>query len=111
MTGKRHGPAFRRELKFIVECNTCCGKGIYTGLFHQMDCPQCLGAGWVCGLTLKALPLSDIVPVLNARLKEALATIADARKQLSEQRRSLGPEQQYQGNNRRGAGGTNYTGD
>lgn len=111
MTGKRHGPAFRRELKFIIECSTCCGKGIYTGLFHQMDCPQCLGLGWVCGHSLKPLAASDIVPVLNSRLKDALAEIAKARQLLGTGSSGQGPEQQYHENNRRGAGGTNYTGD
>ncbi|POD54908.1 hypothetical protein BKM15_07205 [Pseudomonas syringae pv. syringae] len=102
---KSHGPSFRRELKFIVECNICGGKGVYTGLFHQLECPQCHGSGWICGHTLQALPLSDIVPVLNQRLKEALAEIAGANTQIG------GAHQQYEQNNRRGAGGSNYTGD
>lgn len=108
---KRHGPAFRRELRFIVECPTCGGKGTYAGVFHQMDCPQCLGAGWVCGHTLKAIAASEIVPVLNSRLRDALAEIAKARRMLGNDGAGQGPEQQYQQNNRRGAGGTNYTGD
>ena len=102
---KSHGPSFRRELKFIVECNICCGSGIYPGVFHQMDCEHCLGSGWVCGHTLKTLPLSDIVRVINARLKDALATIAAGRQPPG------GAHDQYEQNNRRGAGGTNYTGD
>jgi hypothetical protein len=55
--------------------------------------------------------LSDIVPVLNHRLKDALSEIAKARQLLGTDRALPGPEQQYQQNNRRGAGGTNYTGD
>jgi len=105
MMKKEHGPSFRRQLKFIVECNVCCGSGVYQGVFHQMDCQHCLGSGWVCGHTLQTLQLSDVVTVLNARLKEALATIATARQGLG------GPQKQYEENNRRGAGGTNFTGD
>ncbi|UVM14828.1 hypothetical protein LOY42_16160 [Pseudomonas sp. B21-023] len=110
MTGKRHGPSLRRELKFIIECTTCGGSGLFIGVFHQMDCPHCLGAGWLCGHSLKPLAASDIVPVLNSRLRDALAEIAKARELLGAGS-SQGPERQYHENNRRGAGGTNYTGD
>jgi hypothetical protein len=109
---KSHGPSFRRELKFIVECNICRGTGIYTGVFHQMTCDNCNASGWVCGRTLKALPMVDIVQVLNVRLREALAEIAKAnRAQARMPAESKGAAQQYEQNNRRGAGGTNYTGD
>jgi hypothetical protein len=102
---KSHGPAFRRQLKFIIECNTCVGKGVRQGIFHEIECEHCLGSGWICGHTLKTLPLSDIVPVLNARLKDALREIAAAGQIIG------GAHDQYEQNNRRGAGGTNYTGD
>ena len=105
MIKKQHGPAFRRELKFIVECNVCQGTGIYTGVFHQMTCENCHASGWVCGRTLATLPLIDVVQVLNARLREALGEIAKAN------RGAGGAHQQYEQNNRRGAGGTNFTGD
>ncbi|MDZ5601719.1 hypothetical protein SJI00_02860 [Pseudomonas sp. RP23018S] len=108
---RSHGPALRRELKFIVECNCCGGKGTYSGVFHQMECPRCLGLGWICGHTLNQLSASDIVPVLNHWLKDALSEVAKARQLLGTDKPALGPEQQYRENNRRGAGGTNYTGD
>ena len=102
---KSRGSLQKRELKFIVECNICLGKGERLGIFHYLECEQCLGSGWVCGHTLQTLPLSDVVPVLNARLKDALAEIAKARHVIG------GAQQQYEQNNRRGAGGTNFTGD
>ncbi|WCM49001.1 hypothetical protein OH720_18500 [Pseudomonas sp. WJP1] len=102
---RSHSPAFRRELKFIVECNACAGKGIRLGIFHYLECEHCLGSGWVCGHTLQTLSLSDVVPVLNARLKDALTEIARARHVIG------GAQGQYEQNNRRGAGGSNYTGD
>lgn len=111
MLKKLHGSLQQRELKFIVECNACLGRGVRLGIFHYLECEHCLGSGWVCGHTLATLPLSDIVPVLNHRLKEALSEIAKARHLLDTDRAAPGPEQQYQQNNRRGAGGTNYTGD
>ncbi|MBA6044044.1 hypothetical protein [Pseudomonas lactis] len=102
---KSHGPAFRRELKFIVECTVCHGTGIYTGVFHQMTCDNCHASGWVCGRTLKTLPLIDVVQVLNARLREALGEIAKANRAIG------GAHEQYEQNNRRGPGATNFTGD
>ena len=102
---KSRGSLQKRELKFIVECNICLGKGERLGLFHYLECDHCLGSGWVCGHTLQTLPLSDVVPVLNARLKDALAEIAGARRVIG------GAHEQYEQNNRRGAGGTNFTGD
>jgi hypothetical protein len=54
----------------------------------------------------------DVVQVLNVRLREALAEIATAnRAQGRMQAESKGAAQQYEQNNRRGAGGTNFTGD
>jgi hypothetical protein len=102
---KLHGSLQKRELKFIVECSICLGKGERLGLFHYLECEHCLGSGWVCGHTLQTLPLSDVVPVLNARLKDALTEIAKARHVIG------GAQQQYEQNNRRGAGGSNFTGD
>ncbi|PTT90426.1 hypothetical protein DBR45_56255 [Pseudomonas sp. HMWF031] len=102
---KLHGSLQQRELKFIVECNACVGKGMRLGIFHYLECEHCLGSGWVCGHTLQTLPLSDIVPVLNARLKDALGEIAKARQVIG------GAHEQYAQNNRRGAGGSNFTGD
>jgi len=102
---KSRGSLQKRELKFIIECNVCYGKGERLGLFHYIECDHCLGSGWVCGHTLQTLPLSDVVPVLNSRLKEALAEIAKARQVIG------GAHEQYEQNNRRGAGASNYTGD
>ena len=102
---KSHGPSFQRQLKFIVECNICRGTGIYTGVFHQMTCDNCHASGWVCGKTLKTLPLIDVVQVLNARLRDALGEIAKANKVIG------GAHEQYEQNNRRGAGASNFTGD
>lgn len=109
---KSHGPAFRRDVKFITECNVCRGTGIYTGVFHQMTCENCHASGWVCGRTLKTLPLMDVVQVLNVRLREAMCELTSARKLLiGTNCESSGAAQQYEQNNRRGAGASNFTGD
>jgi RecJ-like exonuclease len=102
---KSHGPAFRKELKPLMECPTCRGAGVVSGVFHQLDCTACHGSGWVCQSTGEALPLEVLVPQLNMKLRNMAAELNRARHSQG------GAHEQYEQNNRRGAGGTNYTGD
>jgi hypothetical protein len=102
---KNHGPAFRKELKPLMECAVCRGTGVTSGVFHQLDCTNCHGAGWVCQATGDALPLEDLVPQLNMKLRNIAAELNRARHAQG------GAHEQYQQNNRRGAGGSNFTGD
>lgn len=102
---KSHGPAFRKELKPLMECSTCRGTGVISGVFHQLDCVACNASGWVCRSTGAALPLEDLVPQLNMKLRNVTAELSRARHQIG------GAHEQYEQNNRRGAGGSNYTGD
>lgn len=101
---KTHGPDFRKALKPIRECLDCRGTGLITGVFHQMDCATCNASGWVCEVTGQALPLAELVLQLNMKLRAMARDLACAG-------RSPGAQQQYEQNNRRGAGGSNYTGD
>ncbi len=101
---KQHGPAFRRELKPLMECSLCRGAGSTKGVFHDLDCLTCNASGWVCRDTGEALPLEELVPQLNMKLRNVIA-------ELSRVRQASGAAAQYQQNNRRGSGGTNYTGD
>lgn len=102
---KSHGPAFRKTLKPLRECLDCRGVGVVRGVFHEMECATCNASGWICAETGAALPLTDLVLQLNMKLQVAEQIIR------SLQRPASGPGQQYEQNNRRGAGGTNYTGD
>ncbi|RMR53236.1 hypothetical protein ALP83_02319 [Pseudomonas syringae pv. actinidiae] len=102
---KSHGPAFRKELKPLMECATCRGNGAVSGIFHQLDCTACRGSGWVCQSTGEALPLEDLVPQLNMKLRNMAAELNRARHSQG------GAHEQYEQNNRRGVGGSNYTGD
>ncbi|TYK53891.1 hypothetical protein [Pseudomonas synxantha] len=106
MTKKVHGPAFRKVLRPLRECSACRGKGLVSGVFHEMDCSACNASGWVCLETGEALPLTELVLQLNLKV-HAL------RRELAEIDAALvgGAHQQYDQNNRRGAGGTNFTGD
>jgi hypothetical protein len=73
-------------------------------MFHEMECATCNASGWVCAETGEALPLADLVLQLNMKLRAMERDLAIADQQ-------SGAQQQYEQNNRRGAGGTNYTGD
>ncbi len=81
------------------------GQGYAARDLSLLECEHCLGSGWVCCHTLQTLPLSYVVPVLNARLKDALTEIAKARHVIG------GAQEQHEQNNRRGAGASNFTGD
>jgi len=101
---RTHGPALRRQRKSMMECTVCRGTGLVAGVFFELHCTICDGTGWLCPVTGKALPLSELVLELNRRLRDALAEISRANL-------AGGAQQQYNENNRLGAGGTNYTGD
>ncbi|MEB0008643.1 hypothetical protein QN412_02995 [Pseudomonas sp. RTB3] len=101
---KRHGPDFRKAIKPLRECLDCRGTGLVSGVFHQMECATCNASGWVCEATGQALPLEELVLQLNMKLRAMARDLAQAGQ-------ASGAQQQYEQNNRRGAGGSNYTGD
>jgi hypothetical protein len=97
---KSHGPDFRRQLKPLMECALCRGAGSTNGIFHQIDCTACNASGWICQATGEPLPLEELVPQLSMRLRNTVAALARANNRGTEEH-----------NNRRGAGGSHYTGD
>jgi hypothetical protein len=104
---KSHGPAFRAARIELTGCSACRGRAVVQGVFHELLCVQCNGSGWVSAETGEALPLNVLVTQLSLRLQTA-------EQQIEQLKRSVpmnGPAAQYTQNNRRGAGGTNYTGD
>lgn len=105
MMKKSHGPAFRKQQIELIQCPACRGKAVIKGVFHDLDCAQCNASGWVDAVG-QALPLEELVTQLSIRLQAADHQLAHFRK-LSR----YGAQQQYEQNNRRGVGGTNYTGD
>lgn len=105
MMKKQHGPAFRRELKPLMECSTCRGASSTDGIFHQIACSACNASGWVCRSTGDALPLDELVAQLNMKLRNTTAELARAKQAQG------GAHEQYEQNNRRGAGASNFTGD
>lgn len=104
---KSHGPAFRAARIELAKCPACRGRAVTQGVFHELPCLQCNASGWVSAETGQALPLEVLVMQLSIRLQAA-------EQQIEQLKRSVpmnGPAAQYTQNNRRGAGGSNYTGD
>jgi hypothetical protein len=104
---KSHGPAFRAARIELIRCSACRGRAVVQGVFHDLPCDQCNASGWVSAETGEVLPLDVLVTQLSLRLQAA-------EQQIEQLKRSVpmnGPAAQYTQNNRRGAGGTNYTGD
>ncbi|EKT4480220.1 hypothetical protein QEM02_000269 [Pseudomonas putida] len=103
---KKHGPAYKRAVIELEKCPVCRGRAVTRGVFHELPCNHCNASGWVAAATGEALALDELVTQLGMRLRAALRQI----EQLKNPQAS-GPEATYQGSNRLGAGGTNYTGD
>lgn len=103
---KSHGPAFKKAVIELEECPLCRGRAVTKGLFHELPCDHCNASGWVVAATGEALALDELVTQLSMRLMAATRQIEQLRKA-----RTTGPATAYQDGNRRGAGGTNYTGD
>lgn len=103
---KSLGPAFLTAQLDLAKCPACRGRAVIEGVFHELACVQCNASGWVTAETGEALPLDVLVTQLSIRLQAAEHQIAQ-----SNRFKPPGAEAQYHENNRRGAGGTNYTGD
>lgn len=104
---KRHGPAFKADQLDLAQCSICRGKAVVKGVFHELACVQCNASGWVSADTGDALPLEVLVIQLSIRLQAAEHQV----ELLKREPLISGPAAQYERNNRRGAGGTNFTGD
>ncbi len=105
----------RRQVAVIplARCEVCQGHGVITGIFHVMDCAACNGSGLIDRATNQALSSEQMVQQLRVRLNRANRQIGQQQEQL--ERAGLvpvsGPAADYQGNNKKGAGGAHFTGD
>ena len=96
----------------LARCEVCQGQGVITGIFHVMDCAGCNGSGLIDRATNEALSPEVMVQQLRVRLNRANRQVEQHREQL--ERAGLvpvtGPAADYQGNNKKGAGGAHFTG-
>lgn len=104
MMKKSSGPAFVRCLIPMTECPSCHGAGLIQGVFHQLECIGCHSSGFVHAVTLEPLRMDDLVVQLGMMVRRS-------RNHLSSAPAIGGAHEQYEQNNRRGAGGSNFTGD
>ncbi|MGX1087439.1 hypothetical protein [Pseudomonas sp. BIC9C] len=104
---KSHSPAFGVAQLDLAKCPACRGRAVIRGVFHELACVQCNAAGWVTAETGEPLPLEVLVTQLSIRLQAAEHQV----ELLKREPLMSGPAAQYERNNRRGAGGTNFTGD
>ncbi|WP_145279116.1 hypothetical protein [Pseudomonas sp. URMO17WK12:I11] len=103
---KTHGPALRKERIVLAQCPDCNGMAVIKGVFYELPCGRCNASGWLSAVNGEPLPLEELVTQLGLRVRE-LEQQADRQRPP----RTEGPSTQYETNNRRGAGGSNYTGD
>ena len=103
---KSHGPSFKKAVIELGKCPVCRGRAVTQGLFHELPCDHCNASGWVVAATGEALALDELVTQLSMALQAATRQIEQLKGP-----QAGGPEAGYQGSNRLGAGGTNYTGD
>ena len=98
---------FKRQRIELEPCPTCKGKAVVKGIFYEQICIDCNGAGWVVLGSRLLLSSDELVTQLSFKLQQAQREIEVLQRGLS----ISGPADSYQQNNRRGAGGSNYTGD
>ncbi|MFR0673147.1 hypothetical protein ACLUUI_05840 [Enterobacterales bacterium AW_CKDN230030176-1A_HGKHYDSX7] len=103
---KIHGPSLEKEVIELAPCRGCRGVGYYKDLFFPKPCMECNASGWVAAATGEAVPLEELVTQLNMKLRAITRQLEQATR-----RQPDGAGADYRTNNRRGAGGTNYTGD
>jgi len=101
------GFGFKRERIELEPCPVCKGKAVVQGVCYELVCSDCNGSGWVMAGSRLVLSTDELVTQLSLRLQQALRKIEVLERGTS----ASGPAGYYQQNNRRGAGGTNFTGD
>lgn len=100
------GSGFKKQAISLVACPACKGRAVMSGVFYEIDCIQCHASGWVRFDNGQALELQELVTQLGINLR-----IASKQIEQHMTAPSFDVPDYYSQNNRRGAGGTNYTGD
>jgi hypothetical protein len=104
---KAQDVGFKRERIELEPCSVCKGKAVVRGVSYELICTDCNGSGWVVLGSSLVLSSDELVTQLSFKLQQAQREIEVLQRGAS----TSGPDAYYQQNNRRGAGGSNYTGD
>ncbi|VVP61756.1 hypothetical protein PS870_06436 [Pseudomonas fluorescens] len=105
---KSHGPSLKATPIPLKWCPICKGKAVTKRVFHELPCTECHASGWVSAETGEPLPVEILVTQLGLMLNIYQQRIITLERDWP---RASSAADQYSQNNRRGAGGTNYTGD
>lgn len=105
---KSHGPSLKASPIPLMWCSICKGKAVTKGVFHDLPCIECHASGWVSAETGEPLPVEILVAQLGLMLNIYQQRIIAFGSRINQQ---SGEQQQYNENNRRGPGATNFTGD
>jgi len=104
---KAQGHGFRKAQIDLEHCSICKGKAVVQGVFYELVCSDCNGSGWVMAGSRLVLSTDELVTQLSLRLQQAQREIEVLQRGPS----ASDSAGYYQQNNRRGAGGSNFTGD
>lgn len=95
------------EMQYVRVCIKCRGTGEIMGATMRIFCPLCHGHRFISIEEGEPLSLRG----LCEELYQARKALASALDNLNSRPLSTGPDRGYYGNNQRGAGGSNFTGD
>lgn len=98
-----------KRMKHVKKCETCRGTGQVWGAVQHICCPSCLGVRYQAAASVADRAAST--QELGDELHDTRIALAMAVDRLNSMPLSTGPESGYYGNNGRGAGGSNFTGD
>ncbi|MNE30207.1 hypothetical protein D3C80_1237100 [compost metagenome] len=101
------GHGFRKAQIDLEYCSICKGKAVVQGVFYELVCSDCNGSGWVMAGSRLVLSTDELVTQLSLRLQQAQRKIELLQRGPSTSELT----KYYQQSNRRGAGGSNFTGD
>ena len=93
----RAGPSMTIKRQPIAKCDSCGGEGIIKGLFHEMPCNHCEGAGIVHGETGEAMDPQEVILQLRLRLNKAAQVVHRLREQVADQPEDRGYRSQRVG--------------
>lgn len=88
----------------LADCSACAGAGLEQGLYGKRVCVTCLGVGLI-GAGGEPLLLEEALLQLRLRLTQVEGEARQLRARLP------APDSIYCTDNRRGAGGSHFTGD
>lgn len=97
---RKTGPDLQKAVPAIQRCRACRGQGFTKGVFFELDCAACDGTGWL-GMDGMPVEPAALIRSLGRRVTEAEQRLVDQAKVST----------WAEDNNRRGAGGSHFTGD